>query len=205
MTQSVNACTRYWQYKGFEFLSPSWTAHLRLSIHFLGFFTALVMKSRINSENVRRGRTVNVRQKSVCQRVSGYTVYFNSCSLTSLRLDKDLDFTKPKLLHKGSAEREVQYLLRYWIYNCHILTSTILRRCAAWQECIYLSQSVEPEPCRDWETDAFHCSSQLSCGQYVSNTSVHPAFRDKYRPALQTLNTNVQSWSWTEASRVRLC
>lgn len=45
-----------------------------LSLLFLGFFTALVMKSKINLENVGRGWTVNVRQKSVCQRVSSCTV-----------------------------------------------------------------------------------------------------------------------------------
>lgn len=132
-----------------------------------------------------------------------------------LQFDKDLDFAK--LLHKNSIERDKQYPVHY---NCHnvqyILTSVILCCCAAWQDCIYLSWSVKLGPCRDWKTDALHCSSWCPWGQYtpvhsacilhqsvhadpLSTTMLKPpvgftvvADQWKYTPALQDNNGDVR-------------
>lgn len=106
-------------YKGFEFLSPYLTAGRCLSIDFLGFSRHLSWKEeqRMFEED---GLSMCVK-KSVCHRVLGRTGTSVLARLPPCSLDLDLPcYCLAKQFYKGSAERDMSYLVHNWIYNCHI-------------------------------------------------------------------------------------
>lgn len=157
-------------YKGFEFLSPYSTAGLCLSIHFLGFSRHLSWKEE--QRMFEEDRLSVCVKKSVCHRVLGRTGTSILARLPPCSLDLDLPcYCLAKLFHKGSAERDISYLVHNWIYNCHIqyitpnyLTLLFLLS----KNAFILVKSVEPA-CREQTKleNAFHCSSCLSWDQYT--------------------------------------
>lgn len=118
MTLSVNAFTRYCLQRVWIFISL--LDSRSLSFYPLpGLFTALVMKRRTGCS--KRTDCQCVSKNIVCHRVLGRTGTSVLARLPPCSLDLDLPcYCLAKLFHKGSAERDISYLVHNWIYNCHI-------------------------------------------------------------------------------------
>lgn len=171
--------------KGLNFYLPSGQQSC-LFIHFLGSFT--VTKRRINSENVWRG--CQSASEKCLPKCVGLHSSFTSCSLTSPQLDKDLDFAKP-----SCCARALQKETYSALYVIEFITVIYINVDYLTLPCCLARRHLSEPKCwtRAMQRLKNRCISLQQPTLLGSiHTSVHAACRDKYTPALQTRNTEVQ-------------